>query len=84
MCVGSCARVQCVDFPLQGVGLENPSRAIAFPAIFHTAKFPHGGFSGEKRGKIIAGIPVRVAVDAEEVFGGQFDCSCHFRFWFVC
>jgi len=70
--VDSCGRIKRVNFPLQGVGLENPSGAVFIPAIFHSTDFSDGGFCGEIYGQIIAGIPVYVAVDALEIFGGQF------------
>ena len=80
--VDSCGRIQRVNLHLQGVGLENPSRAVFLPAIFHAAKFPRGGFRGEKYGEIVSGISVYVALDALEVFSGQFKCRCHYLFSF--
>ena len=70
VCVGSCGRIQRGDFPLQSVGLENPSRPVFLPAIFHASDFPRGRFSGEIDGKVITGVSVCVVVEAAEVFGG--------------
>lgn len=64
--------VQCIDFALQVIRLKNPARAVAFPAIFNSAKFADGGFGGEIYGEMIARVTVHIVVDALEVFGGQF------------
>jgi hypothetical protein len=76
--------VERIDFPLQCVGLEDPPRAIAFPAILHAADFANGLFGGHEYGQVIPGVSVYVAFDPGEVGLSQFICSLHLRFLFVC